>query len=56
MSTEQTRASKEIMTENIINCILMVNEGKLDKVSDNQVHLVTKGFLQVCSVNRAFDG
>ena len=33
-----------------------VNEGKLNRVSANWVHLVTKGFSQVFSVNQASFG
>ena len=56
MSIKFTRASKEIMVENSVNQVLMVNEGNLDRVSANRVHSVTKGFLQVCNVNRASVG
>ena len=44
MSTKLTQASKEILARNNINQVLMVNEGKLVKVSVNRVHSVTKGF------------
>ena len=53
MSTELTRASKEIMVENSVDRVSMVSEEKLDRVSVNQVNSVIKGFLQVHSVNRA---
>ena len=56
VSTELTRASKEIMAENSVNRVPLFNEGKLDRVSFNQVHSVAKGFLQVCSVNQASIG
>ena len=51
VSTELTRASKEIMEENSVNRVHMVNKGNLDKFSANRAHSVTKGFLQVHSVN-----
>ena len=56
MSTELTRASKEIIAENSVNRVFMVNEGKLVRVSINEVHSVAKGFLQVCNVNQASVG
>ena len=53
MSTELTRASKEIMAKNSVNRVPMVNEGKLVRVSINRVHSIAKGFVQVRSVYRA---
>ena len=36
--------SKEILVGNSVNRVLMVNEGKLVRVSVNRVHLIAKGF------------
>ena len=56
MSTELTWVSKEIVAKNCVNRVHMVNEGKLDRVSANWVHSVTKGFFQVHSFNWASVG
>ena len=56
MSTKLTQASKEIMEEDSVDRVCMVNKGKLDRVSINQVHSVSKGFLQVHGVNQASFG
>ena len=53
ISIELTQGLKEIMEENNVKRVHMVIEGKLDRVSANQVHSVTKIFLQVRSVDRA---
>ena len=44
MLTELTRVLKEILEGNSVNQVLMVKEGKLVKVSVNQVHSIAKGF------------
>ena len=56
MSSELAWASKEILARNSVNQVLMVNKGKLVKVSINRVYSVTKGFEQVRSDNRASIG
>ena len=48
--------SKEIMVEKNANRVPMVNKGKLDRVSINWVHSVSKGFVQVHNVNQASIG
>ena len=56
MSTEFTRALKESMQKMSVNQTQLVNEGKLYGTSANWAHSVTKGLLQVCSVNQASVG
>ena len=56
VSTELTQASKEFMQEKSVNRDHLVNKRKLDGISVDQAHSVTKGFLQVWSVNRASVG
>ena len=44
------------MLKKSVNQAHLVNEGKLDGISVDWAHLVTKGFSQVCNVNQAFVG
>ena len=44
------------MAENSVNWVHIVNEKKLDRVSANQVHSITKVILQVDNVNWASIG
>ena len=54
--TEFTRVSKGFMQENSVTWAHLVNEGKLDGISGDQVHLVTKVFSQYFCVNWASIG
>ena len=56
MSINFTWASKKSLQKMSVNQAYSVNEGKLDGTSANWAHLVTKEFLQVCSINQAFVG
>ena len=44
------------LAENNVNQAHLVKKGNFNRVSANWVHLVTKGFSQVCSVNQASFG
>ena len=51
VSIKFTWVSKEFMQRKSVNRSHSVNEGKLDDISGDQAHSVTKGFSQVYSVN-----